>query len=96
MISSQDRPRVAVIGTGGTISFDGRDSLDTYEYMEFGTRREVAEVVGRFPEIGAAAELRFVDCRSLPSSAVAPADWLELAGRGRRPRSRWRKSRHHR
>ena len=81
--SNQDRssrPRVAVIGTGGTISFDGRHSLDTYEYMEFGDRQEVAGVIGRFPEVAAAADLRLVDCRSLPSSSVSPADWLELAG----------------
>ena len=30
------KPRVAVIGTGGTISGVGRHSLDLYEYMDYG------------------------------------------------------------
>ncbi len=79
MSQPERRPRVTVIGTGGTISFDGRDSLDTYEYMEFGTRREIAAVLDRFAELCAAAELSPVGFRAVPSSAVSPADWLALA-----------------
>lgn len=72
------RPRVAVIGTGGTISLDGRHSLDLYEYMDFGTRREIDEIVGRFPELSEFAEIDPVPFRLLPSSAVSAADWLDL------------------
>lgn len=71
-------PKVAVIGTGGTISFDGRHSLDTYEYMEFGQRHEIEEVVQRFPELNTVANIRPVDFRALSSAAVSPTDWLDL------------------
>lgn len=30
------RPRVAVVGTGGTVSFVGRHPLDLYEYADGG------------------------------------------------------------
>ncbi|MDA7946827.1 MAG: asparaginase [Hyphomicrobiaceae bacterium] len=72
------RPRVAVIGTGGTISLDGRHSLDLYEYMEFGTRNDIDAIVGRFPEIADVADIEAVPFRLLPSSAVSAADWLDL------------------
>ena len=73
------RPRIAVIGTGGTISLDGRHSLDLYEYMEFGTRNDIDEIVSRFPEVSEAADITPVPFRLLPSSAVSAADWLDLA-----------------
>ena len=34
------KPRVALIGTGGTISSIGRDSLDLWEYMDTGLKAE--------------------------------------------------------
>lgn len=78
MTEQKYRPRVAVIGTGGTMSFDGRHSRDTYEYMEFGDRHEIDEVVARFPELEAIAEVHPVQFRALSSSAVSPADWIDL------------------
>lgn len=71
-------PRIAIIGTGGTISFDGRHSLDTYEYMEFGERRDIGEVVAQFPELNRVAEINPMAFRALSSAAVSPADWLDL------------------
>ncbi|HYB40864.1 MAG TPA: asparaginase [Candidatus Methylomirabilis sp.] len=71
---------MAVIGTGGTISGVGRHSLDLYEYMDFGRRQEADELVGRFPEVSAAAEVIPVRFRSISSSAVSPQDWLALLG----------------
>ena len=65
------RPRVVVIGTGGTISFDGRHGLDTYEYVEFGTRHDIGEVLARFPELETMAEILPVSFRTLSSSAVS-------------------------
>ena len=32
------KPKIAFLGTGGTISYTGRNSLDVWEYMDFGTR----------------------------------------------------------
>ena len=71
-------PRVAIIGTGGTISFTGRHSLDVYEYMDFGRRQSVTEILARFPEVGEAAKILPVDYAQISSSGVAPSDWLAL------------------
>ena len=78
MVASDQRPRVAVIGTGGTISFDGRNSLDTYEYMEFGQRHDIDTVIARFPELASVAEVQAVPFRAFSSAAISPADWLDL------------------
>jgi len=72
------RPRVAVIGTGGTITTEGRDSLDLFEYMDFGRRLEIEELLARFPEVAGAAELLSVRFRSAGSTAIGPEDWLAL------------------
>ncbi len=80
MVASDQRPRIAVIGTGGTISFDGRHSLDAYEYMEFGQRHGIDTIIARFPELASVAEVQAVPFRDLPSAAISPADWLDLAG----------------
>lgn len=78
MTHDKDRRKICVIGTGGTISFDGRHSLDSYEYMEFGERHEIEQVISRFPEIQAAADIQPVAFRALSSAAVCPTDWLDL------------------
>jgi len=72
-------PKITVIGTGGTISFDGRHSLDTYEYVDQGVRHGITDVLARFPEVGNIAEISPLDFRTLSSSAVSPVDWLDLA-----------------
>jgi len=77
-VSAARKPRVAVIGTGGTISGVGRHSLDLYEYMDFGRRQEADELVARFPEIGAEADVLVVKFRAISSAAAAPSDWLAL------------------
>lgn len=75
----KNRLKIGVIGTGGTISFDGRHSLDNYEYMEFGERHDIDQVIARFPELQAAADVQPVAFRTLSSAAVSPRDWLDLA-----------------
>lgn len=77
-MSTTPKPRVAVIGTGGTISGVGRHSLDLYEYMDYGRRQEADELVGRFPEVGGQADVVPVRFRAIASSAISPADWLAL------------------
>ena len=78
MVGTVHKPKVAIIGTGGTISFAGRHSLDTYEYMDFGERQTVPQILARFPEVEAAAEIVAVDYAQISSSGVAPSDWLAL------------------
>jgi L-asparaginase len=71
-------PRVAVIGTGGTISSVGRDSLDVWQYMDHGKRLEADELVAEIPELKTVADVEPVRHRAMPSPAIGPKDWLEL------------------
>ena len=71
-------PRVAVIGTGGTISSVGRDSLDVWEYMDHSTKLEADELVAEVPELAAVADVVPVRHRAIGSPAIGPKDWLEL------------------
>lgn len=72
------RPRVAVIGTGGTISSVGRDALDVWEYMDHSRRLEADELVAGVPELAVVADVVPVRHRALGSPAIGPKDWLEL------------------
>src|SRR5262249_60788702 len=73
------KPRVALIGTGGTISSIGRDSLDLWEYMDAGRKAEPDELLVRFPEVAEAGQIVPVRFRAISSANVGPADWLALA-----------------
>jgi L-asparaginase len=75
-----DKPLIAAIGCGGTISSLGRDSLDVLDYPDFGTKLPVEAVLARFPEIATVADVLPVPFRSVGSTAIGPAEWLELAG----------------
>ena len=72
------RARVAVIGTGGTISSVGRDPLDVWEYMDHSTKLEADELVAGVPELAAVADVVPVRYRAISSAAIAAKDWLEL------------------
>jgi len=75
----QTKPIVAAVGTGGTISSIGRDSLDVLDYPDFGHKMEVTEAVGRYSEIATIADILPIPFRSVGSTDIGPADWLELA-----------------
>lgn len=71
-------PRIAIIGAGGTITTDGRHSLDLVEYPDLGRRLEIDELLARFEEPSVAAKLVPVRFRAVGSTAIGPKDWLEL------------------
>jgi L-asparaginase len=73
-----DRPRVAIIGCGGTISSLGASSLDVMDYPEEGQKLGVQQVLQRVPELASIAELLPVAFRDISSSAMTVADWMEL------------------
>jgi L-asparaginase len=71
-------PRIAVIGTGGTISSLGAISLDVLDYPEFGQKLDAAALIDRFPEARLVADAVPVTFRQVGSTAIAPQDWIEL------------------
>ena len=75
---TEKKPRVAVIGTGGSISTIGRHSLDLFEYPDFGQCLEVDEVVALFPEVTDAFDVVPVRFRATIGTAISPEDWLGL------------------
>ncbi|WP_119419111.1 asparaginase [Desertibaculum subflavum] len=71
-------PRVAVIGTGGTISSIGHDSLDVLNYSDTGKKMESDALVARFPECASVADVLPIRYSAVPSPAIGPKQWLEL------------------
>jgi L-asparaginase len=76
-----NRPRVALIITGGTIDAVGTDRLDLAWYIEAGKRLESGELLAAIPELDQVADVREVPFRRLPSQAITTEDWIELARR---------------
>src|SRR5262245_52723003 len=77
-MTDSPRRRVALIGTGGTISSIGRDSLDVWEYMDTGKKVGPDELLARVPEMAGIAEIVPVPFQSVGSTAIGPAEWLRL------------------
>ena len=73
-----DRPKVAFIGTGGTISSLGRDTLDILDYTATDRRLEAGAIVAAVPELGAVADVIPVPFRAVPSPAIGFAEWRDL------------------
>src|SRR5437588_10601389 len=71
-------PRIAVIGTGGTISSLGASSLDVLDYPDFGEKLSCEALLDRFPETRLVAAAVPITFRQVGSTAIGPADWLEL------------------
>src|ERR1700675_2560675 len=71
-------PRIAVIGTGGTISSLGDGSLDVLDYPEFGQKLTCEALLDRFPETRLVTNPVPITFRQVGSTAIGPADWLEL------------------
>jgi L-asparaginase len=73
------KPRIAVIGTGGTISSISQHSLEVLDYPETGRKMEPAQSVERVPEAARFADLIPLSFRAVGSTKIAPLDWIELA-----------------
>ncbi len=72
------RRKIAVIGTGGTISSVAASSLDTLDYPEFGQKLTASELLARIGEADLVAEPVPVPFRAVGSTAIGPADWIAL------------------
>ncbi len=73
-------PKIAVIGTGGTISGVGRDRLDFYEYGTSGRFMHVEELIAGVPELPRVAEVLPIRYKNIGSGSIGPDDWLALFG----------------
>ncbi|MBV1799817.1 asparaginase [Siccirubricoccus sp. G192] len=72
------RPKVAFIGTGGTIASVGRGPLDIFDYGANGTVLQADAILARFPEVQQVAEVVPIRFRNLPSTRVGWEEWREL------------------
>ena len=73
------RPRVAFIGTGGTMSSLGAGPLDVLEYGASGHRLHADEIIAMFPAVYEVADVVPIRYRNIVSTATGFADWRALA-----------------
>ena len=73
------KPKIAVIGTGGTISSIGAHSLEVLDYPDASRKMDPAEAIQRVPEAAQFADLLPLPFRAVGSTKISPPDWIELA-----------------
>lgn len=71
-------PRVAIVGTGGTIASVGVDSLDLTAYVRTGKVYALDELLAQVPELDRVVEPVLAPFRQVHSTAIGPADWPDL------------------
>ena len=72
------KPKVAFIGTGGTIASIGKDALDILDYGANETMLHAADILAKFPEVNLVADVFPVKFRNVPSHQIFFPDWKEL------------------
>ncbi|MEZ5909827.1 MAG: asparaginase [Hyphomicrobiaceae bacterium] len=72
------KPKVALIGTGGTISAVGKGPLDLQDYTETGRMLHADELLARFPDVASVADVTPVRFRAVPSTAISFPEWKEV------------------
>jgi L-asparaginase len=72
------RPKVAFIGTGGTIASLGRSPLELQDYGANGRMMHAEEIAARYPELESVAEVMPVRFRAVPSTQIYFPEWKEL------------------
>lgn len=71
-------PRIAIIGTGGSIATPARHELDLFEYGQFGKPVAIGELLARFAGVLEGFDIVPVPYRAIDSAAADPALWLQL------------------
>ncbi len=75
------KPRVYVIGTGGSISFVGSYRTDYINYSYDNKHLTIQQLLDRVPEVNQIADAVAEQFLNLGSTEVLPSHWLELARR---------------
>lgn len=78
-MSTAPKPKVAFIGTGGTISSLGVHPLELQDYGVHNNRLQASGIVARFPEVSEVAEVVAVDFRNVPSTDIYFPEWQALS-----------------
>src|SRR3978361_36365 len=73
------KPKVAFIGTGGTIASLGRGPLDLQDYGAAGNVMHADEILARWPEASLVADVMAVRYRNIASPAISFPEWKDLA-----------------
>jgi L-asparaginase len=71
------KPRVALIGAGGTIGSLGRHRLD-WEYMDQGLRQDAEALIAQMPELTREIDVVPIQFRAMSSARLGPPEWLEI------------------
>jgi len=71
-------PKVAFIGTGGTIASLGRGPLDLRDYGATGNVMHAEEILEKWPVVHQVADVIPVKYRNIPSTAIDFSDWKAL------------------
>lgn len=74
------KTKIAMIGCGGTISTMAAHSLDFIEYPETGRKMQTSEIVEGMGDLISFVDIEAVAFRAVGSSAIGPAEWIELSG----------------
>ena len=71
-------PKIAFIGTGGTIASLGQGPLDLQDYGAIGNVMHAEAIVAKWPVVRQVAEVVTVNYRNIPSTAIDFTDWKAL------------------
>lgn len=74
------KPKVAFIGTGGTIASIGATNLELLDYGANGVMLQASEILAKFPEAAIAADVIPIDFKAVPSPNVYYPEWKALVG----------------
>ena len=72
------KPKVAFIGTGGNIASLGAGPLDVQDYGATDQRLHADEIIARFPELQAIADIIPIRYRNVVSPGIGFEDWRAL------------------
>lgn len=78
MTQPQGKPKIALIGTGGTIGSLGRGPFDIADYATLGKVMDAEQLLAYWPQVHEVAEVVAVKYAAVPSTALGPKEWLEL------------------
>jgi L-asparaginase len=81
IVGIQTKPRIAVIGTGGTIQSQGVDRLDLYNYGRVKPSLKIEEMIDQLPEANVFADLVLDAVHVGSSTDMTATSWLQIVSK---------------